>query len=219
MFRSTRTLLLASLIGVAVPLAMAPSAFAAGMGAGSGNAAMKAAPAMHVRGTIVSLDGSTLKVADLGGKTVAVALKSGWTVSGIKSASASDIRQGDFVGIASVPGKSGSEAIEVLVFPKSMKGTGEGSYPWDAKPNSSMTNATVAKMVKKVNARTLTLTYNGGQEKTITVPRDTPIVTVAPATKADLTKGAHVFVPVKQANGTLTAAHIVVGNNGVVPPM
>src|SRR5271157_4982172 len=63
---------------------------------------------------------------------------------------------GDFVGIASMPKPSGGDgAIEVLVFPAALKGTGEGSYPWDLKPGSTMTNATVANAVKDIDGRTL----------------------------------------------------------------
>jgi hypothetical protein len=40
-----------------------------------------------------------------------------------------------------------------------LKGTGEGSHGWDLKPNSSMTNATVADAVKDVDGRTVTVSY------------------------------------------------------------
>ena len=101
-----------------------------------------------------------------------------------------------------------------------MKGTGEGSYPWDLKPKSTMTNATVSNAVKDVDGRTVTLSYSGGQEKKIAIPDGTPIVTFAPATEADLKPGATVFVPAKRgADGALAAGFVVVGANGVVPPM
>ncbi len=126
----------------------------------------QAAETVHVRGTIVGLEGSTLTVKTREGPDAAVALKPGFKVAGIKKASAGDIKPGDFVGIASLPtAAGGAGAVEVLVFPPSMKGTGEGSYPWDLKPKSTMTNATVTNAVKGVEGRTVTLSYKGGRRR------------------------------------------------------
>ncbi|MCW4115409.1 hypothetical protein NPA31_010605 [Aurantimonas sp. MSK8Z-1] len=175
---------------------------------------------VRVRGAIVALQGDSLQVKTREGETVDLALADGWTVSGVASATLGDIKPGDFVGIASLPKADGGDgALEVLVFPPAMKGTGEGSYGWDLKPNSTMTNATVADAVKDVNGRTVTVSFHG-KEKKIAVPDGTPVVTIAPATKDDLKPGARVFVTAaKAADGKLSAQRVVVGNNGVVPPM
>ena len=180
----------------------------------------RAAEMVHVRGAIVSLDGSTLTVKTREGPDAAVALKPGFKIAGIAKASVDEIKPGDFVGIASLPTAAGGDgAVEVLVFPASMKGTGEGSYPWDLKPKSSMTNATVTSAVKGVEGRTLKLSYKGG-EKTISIPDGTPIVTFGPATEADLKPGATVFVPAQRGDdGALAAGFVAVGTNGVNPPM
>jgi hypothetical protein len=181
----------------------------------------QAAETVRVRGTIVSLDGSTLTVKTREGPTSAVALATGWKVTGVAKASVEDIKPGDFVGIASLPtAAAGEGAIEVLIFPPAMKGTGEGSYPWDLKPKSTMTNATVTNAVKDVDGRTVTLSYSGGQEKKISIPEGIPIVTFGAATADDLKPGATVFVPAQRGDdGGLSAGRIVVGTNGVVPPM
>jgi hypothetical protein len=181
----------------------------------------QAAENVRVRGTIVSVDGSTLTVKTREGPTSALALKPGWKVVGVAKASIEDIKPGDFVGIASLPSATGGDgAIEVLVFPPAMKGTGEGSYPWDLKPKSSMTNATVTNAVNDVEGRTLTLSYSGGGEKKIAVADGIPIVTFGPATEADLKPGATVFVPAQRGDdGALATGFVVVGTNGVSPPM
>jgi hypothetical protein len=180
----------------------------------------QAADNVRVRGAIASLDGSTLTVKTREGPTSALALKPGWKVTGVAAASVGDIKPGDFVGIASLPTASGGDgAIEVLVFPPAMKGTGEGSYPWDLKPKSAMTNGTVLNVVKDVDGRTLTVSYKG-QEKKISVPDGVPIVTFGPATEADLKAGATVFVPAQRGeDGSLATGFVVVGTNGVDPPM
>ncbi|MBY5408676.1 hypothetical protein HFO98_09350 [Rhizobium leguminosarum] len=175
---------------------------------------------IRVRGAIESLSGDTLAVKTREGNDAKVALKAGWKVGGIKKASVEDIKPGDFVGVASLPKDTGPDgAIEVLIFPAPMKGTGEGNRPWDAQPNSQMTNATVSNAVKSVDGHTITLTYEG-KEKTISIADGTPIVTLAPATKDDLKAGAGVVVTgEKAADGSISASQIAVGLNGVMPPM
>jgi hypothetical protein len=179
-----------------------------------------AADQVRIRGTVESLDGSTLSVKTREGTDAKIMLKEGWKISSVAKASVDDIHEGDFVGIASLPtADGGNGALEVLIFPAAMKGTGEGSYAWDLKPNSSMTNATVANAVKSVDGPTLTVTYKGGEKK-ISIPEGTPVVTFAPAEVADLKSGATVFVPSeKAADGSISSSRVVVGTNGVVPPM
>ncbi|WP_047459977.1 hypothetical protein [Rhizobium rhizogenes] len=179
----------------------------------------KKAEQVHVRGSIVNYSGSTLKVKTREGEIVDVALADDWKLASVANAKVTDIKPGDFVGIASLPKESGGDgALEVLIFPPAMKGAGEGSYGWDLKPNSSMTNATVADAVKGVDGRTVTVSYHG-KEKKISIPDGTPVVTIAPATKDDLVPGAVVFVPAEKAATGTIAHQILVGKNGVVPPM
>ncbi len=187
--------------------------FAALQGAG-------AAERVRVRGVVESLDGDMLKVKSHGGNDITVALKSGWNVTGVVKAAVGDIKPGDFVGIASQPNSDQiNSAIEVVIFPASMKGTGEGDRPWDVKPNSAMTNATVANMVTSVNGPTLTLTYKRGERK-INIPNGTPVVTLTAATKADIKPGAGVFITGERGDGNIVSAdRVAVGLNGAVPPM
>ena len=179
----------------------------------------KKAQQVHIRGSIVSYSASTLKVKTREGETVDVALADDWKVSSVANAKVTDIKPGDFVGIASLPKQGGGDgALEVLIFPPALKGAGEGSYGWDLKSDSSMTNATVANAVKDVDGRTVTVSYHG-KEKKISIPDGTPVVTFAPATKDDLVPGAIVFVPAETAATGTIAHQVLVGKNGVVPPM
>ena len=200
--------------------------FALALGAAIGVAgltifAAQAADATRVRGTVAQFEGSTLTVKTREGATDAIKLTDGFKISGVAKASLEDIKVGDFVGITSVPKDDGGEgALEVVIFPAALKGTGEGRRPWDLKPNSKMNNATVANAVTEVDGRTVTLSFKDGQEKKISIPTDTPIVTFASATPADLVPGAGVFVIAeKGADGGLTANRVVVGNHGIAPPM
>lgn len=200
---------LACVLGLGTATVFIPAAFAQSSG-----------QPQRVRGTIESLSDTTLTVKSREGDSVAITLKPNYRIAGIAKASIADIKKGDFVGVASVPGSSGgNNAVEVLIFPAAMAGTGEGSYPWDLEPNSTMTNATVSNKVENADGRKLTLTYPAG-EKTISLPENIPVVTFAKAGKADLKPGAAVFVPgEKAATGEISTSTVVVGNQGVVPPM
>jgi hypothetical protein len=182
--------------------------------------AAQAAETVRVRGTVEAVDGAKLTVKTREGNSTAIKLNDNWKVTGVAKASIDDIKKGDFVGIASIPkSRGGDGALEVLIFPAAMKGTGEGSYPWDLKPNSTMTNATVSNAVKDVDGRTVTVNYQG-KEKKISVAEDTTIVTFAPAAQGDLKTGMTVFVPSQKADdGSLSTGNVVAGTNGIVPPM
>ena len=147
----------------------------------AGTAGAQAADAVRVRGTVVSFKPSLLTVKTRQGDTDAIKLDAGWKISGVASASVKDIKHGDFLGVASVSkADGGSGALEVVVFPAALKGTGEGDRPWDLQPNSRMTNGTVAD-VTDINGRAVTLTYDNGQTKKISIPDNTPVVTFAAA--------------------------------------
>jgi len=174
----------------------------------------------RIRGTIEKVDGATLSIKSREGQDLVLNLAPNASVSAVIKASLSDIKANTFVGIAAVSdGKGGWRALEVLIFPDAMRGTGEGDRPWDLVPESTMTNATVTDVATKVDAHTLTLKYKEG-EKTFAVPPDAPIVTFAPGDKADLKVGAKVFVvaAMKQPDGTYQTARINVGR-GIDPPM
>jgi hypothetical protein len=184
------------------------------------NGAAIAADVVRVRGVIEASDGSKITVKTREGASTAIALAAAVKVMAVAKASVEDIKPGDFVGIASLPkSKGGDGAVEVLIFPAAMKGTGEGSYPWDLKPQSTMTNATVSNAVKEVDGHEVTVKVNG-KDKKISVADGTVVVTLAPAAAADLKPGATVFVPTERStDGTLTAGFVIVGANGIVPPM
>lgn len=181
------------------------------------------APVSRVRGTIESLDGNTLVVKPRSGPAVTIKLADNFRLVGAGKAALEDIKPGSFIGTATVPLPDGThKALEMTVFPASMKGSGEGSYGWDLAPNTTMTNGTVGDLVVS-NGRTMTVHYNGNGtgEKKIVVPEDVPVVLLNPAAdKAMLKPGVHVVVPTtKAADGTLTAGAVIAGENGVTPPM
>ena len=114
--------------------------------------AVQAADLQRVRGTIESSDAGsvTIKTTDGASETVQLGgAKFAWVVK----SSLDQIKEGTFIGTAT-KGENPMTALEVVLFPESMRGTAEGHYGWDAIPDhttggggpvvkSSMTNGTV----------------------------------------------------------------------------
>jgi hypothetical protein len=174
----------------------------------------------RVRGTIEGVDGDLLVVKSRSGEDVKLHLTSDARVVGIIRISLADIKLGSFIGTTTVPGADGRQnAVEVHVFPEDMRGTGEGSRPYDLKPNSTMTNATVADQVAGNDGQTLMIKYKDGEKK-VTVGSDTPVVTYVPGEKADLKAGAKIIAFIKQLpDGSYETNRISVGRDGLTPPM
>jgi Domain of unknown function (DUF5666) len=198
-----------------------------GLTVGAGGVALAQTPApktptgtpARLRGTLDSVTATTLEVTPRNGGPTTVALAPNTRISGITLANIDDIKPGSYIGTAAAPQPDGTQkALEVHVFPPSMAGAGEGFRPWDAAPNSTMTNGTVGNLVV-ANGRTMTVKYEGG-EKTVVVPEDVPIVSIEAGTRAMLKPGAHVIVfASKGTDGALTAISVNVGENGLTPPM
>src|SRR6195952_4288634 len=174
----------------------------------------------RVRGTIDSVDGETLLVKSRSGEDVKLTMTGDIRVVGIVKIALSDIKVGSFIGTTTVPGADGSNnAVEVHVFPESMRGTGEGSRPYDLKPNSSMTNATVSESVVGNDGHTLLVKYKDGEKK-VFVADTTPVVTFVPGDKSDLKAGAKVIAFMKQLpDGSFETNRVSVGRDGLTPPM
>jgi hypothetical protein len=175
----------------------------------------------RIRGTIEKVDGNTLAVKSREGQNLTIKLKDGATITGVDKAMLSDIKQNSFIGITAMPQPDGTQkAIEVHIFPEARRGAGEGHRPWDLVPNSTMTNANVEQLVTAVDGPMLTMKYKDGEKK-ISVPSNAAIVQFVNGDKADLKPGAKIFVGAftKLPDGSLEAAGINVGKNGVTPPM
>ena len=176
-------------------------------------------PPVRVRGTVEKIDGQNLTVTARNGETITIKLADNFVVMGIAKASMADIASGKFIGTTTVGEREGALiALEVHVFPESMRGTGEGHYDWDLRPSSKMTNANVANVVSIGKDRILTVQYKGGEKK-ILVPESAVIVSFTPTDRSTLKPGAQVFVnSQRQPDGSLTAPRVNVGLDGQVPP-
>jgi hypothetical protein len=183
-------------------------------------AAQKSPTPTRVRGTIEAVDGDVVNVKSRSGEDVKLHLTGNVLILGITKIALSDVKVGSFIGTTTVPGPDGApKAVEVHVFPENMRGTGEGSYAWDSRPNSTMTNATVSDSVAGVDGQTIMVKYKDGEKK-VQITQDTPIVTYVPGDKGELKPGAKIIAFVKQLpDGSFESNRISVGRDGLTPPM
>jgi hypothetical protein len=168
---------------------------------------------------IETFQGSTLVVKERSGEVITLTLPEKYLFQEVYPIDAAAIQPNTFVGTAAVPASDGTlDALEVVVFPEAARGSGEGHYAWDLRPESSMTNATVANLVRSESSRQLVLRYKDG-EKTIRVPDSVPVVSFRPGETALIQPGAKVFLVASSINGQPTISRLVVGRNGFGPPM
>jgi len=179
-----------------------------------------ASPPVRIRGTVEKLDGNTLTVKARNGQTMTVKMADNFGVMGVAKASVADIGGGKYIGTTTVGERNGALiAEEIHIFPENLRGTGEGHYDWDLRPNSKMTNANVASVTSMGRDRVMTVQYKGGEKK-ILVPENAVVVAFQPTDKSELKPGAQIFVvSQKQPDGSLTAGRVNVGLKGQVPPM
>jgi len=173
---------------------------------------------VRLRGTIESLTDSKLTLRERSGQRTELALSPTYTVTEVFPIALTDIKPGSFVGVGGMPQPDGSQrAIAVLLFPENMRGTGEGHYPFDFLPQSTMTNATVADVAAIAGGQRLELKYKDGA-KTIVVPPDTPVISLRPGDRSLVVVGAPVALNVQEINGQPTVVRVNAGRNGFAPP-
>jgi hypothetical protein len=205
--------------------------------------ALAAPQVERLRGTIERVEADAITIRTRAGATETVRLSPGTRVAQLAPASLDQVKDGSFIGTAAKAGAEPGDppvALEVLIFPEAMRGTGEGHYPWDRLPDeatsgpvetsmtngtvkateveTSMTNGTVAGGVGAPGGRTITVSYKG-QSLAVLVPPGTPIVMLEPADRAVLKPGAKVFAAASRDGDRLEARSISVGKDGLTPPM
>lgn len=201
----------------------------------------------RLRGTIASTTADSVTVDTYAGNPVTVSLTGKTAYLKVEKSNLDKIEKGSFIGTATKDIGGTQVALEIVVFPPSMRGTGEGHYAWDKIPdttlsggaqtsssmtngnvaavstsvpdvNSSMTNGDVAAAKSQDGVRHLVVTYKGGKQD-ILVPPTAPIVTFRPGTEALIANGSDVFIRATKTDSGLVANAVAVGVGGVKPPM
>jgi hypothetical protein len=173
----------------------------------------------RIRGQVEKVDGPMLSLKTRDGAMLNVKLADDARVSALEKASLSDIKKDTFIGIAGIPQPDGSiEAFSIHIFLPAQRGVVPDRHgPWDARPNSTMTNAYVENIVASKDGETLMVKYKDGEKK-ITITPQTVIAAAAPGKKEELKPGAQIIIFGwdKQADGSVLAKTLYVGRAG--PP-
>jgi hypothetical protein len=174
----------------------------------------------RIRGTIDSVDGDTLSVTARDGSKQKISVASDVVVTGLVKTTLADVKPGSYIGVTGMPQADGTQkAIAIHIFPESARGTAEGFRQYDLRPNSTMTNATVAQEVQANDGTSLSVKYKDGEKK-VTVTPDTPIVNFVDGNKSELKAGAKIIAFVsKGGDGSLSSKRVLVGRDGITPPM
>jgi hypothetical protein len=178
-------------------------------------------PPVRIRGTIESVDGSTLGIKTREGTDVKVNMTDNVAVFAVVKTELSEIKEGSYIGVSAMPQPDGTQkAFAVHIFPENQRGAAEGFRPWDARADSTMTNATVAETVKGTDGQNIMVKYKDGEKKVV-VPPETPIVTFVASDKSEVKAGAKIIIfgAAKKDDGTLEANRVNVGRDGITPPM
>src|SRR5450432_4868726 len=123
---------------------------------------------VRIRGTIERVEGPVYVVKSRDGAELKLTVTDNPLFVAIAPSTMADIKPGMFVGSAGTMQPDGTQkAIEVHIFPEAMRGTGEGHYDWDLRPDSKMTNANVANVTNMGKDRILTVQYKGGEKKVL----------------------------------------------------
>ena len=176
---------------------------------------------VRIRGTIERIEGPVYVVKNRDGAELKLTVTDNPLFVAIVPATLADIKPGMFVGSTGMTQPDGTQkAIEVHIFPESMRGTGEGHYDWDLKPQTKMTNANVEQTVAGVDGQMLTVKYKDGEKKVLVTP-ETPVVTYVVGDRNDLKPGTRIFVGAakKQPDGSLQTPRVTYGKDGLTPPM
>jgi hypothetical protein len=175
---------------------------------------------VRLRGVIEKVDGRTVLAKLTKGDEIKLNLADNVLVVGVVKASVADIKEGEFIGSGAIPQPDGSQkAIEVHIYAESMRGTAEGSRPWEGAPNGTMTNGTVGISVAGVDGPVITIRYKDGEKKVIVTP-NVPIVRYEVADMNAIEPGSAftVIAAVPKTDGSFDVSRINVGRNGASPP-
>jgi hypothetical protein len=173
----------------------------------------------RIRGQIEKADGAMLVLKTRDGATLNVKVADDARVAALVKATLADIKTDSFIGIAGIPQPDGSiEAFSIHIFLPAQRGVVPDRHgPWDARPNSTMTNGYVENVVASKDGETLMVKYKDGEKKVI-VTKDTVIAAVAPGKKEELVAGTPIIIMAseKQADSSVLAKTLYVGRAG--PP-
>jgi len=196
------------------------SAFALVGGLLLAGTASAADPTVHLRGEVVAVRDHQVDIKARNGTVTTVQLPDGYQVMDVSKTSIAAVSENSYLGIAAAPAAGGKvRALGVMVFPEGARGLNEGHFPWDLGNKGTMTNATVAKLVKKGSTSELEMRF-GDKTQAVLLDNATVFGQFVPGQPALVVSGAKVMVIGQPTDGgPVTARIVLVGRDGFIPPI
>jgi hypothetical protein len=165
----------------------------------------------RVRATVEELEGQTLTTKTVAGKDLSLALSSAVLVLRSRPATLADVKSGEFVGCTAVEDDDGKlQAKEIHILPESMRGVGEGHYPWGNTPRTTMTNGNIEQVAGVTDGHVIKVSYHGGQSS-IDIPAGVTVTTTEIVSRDLLKPGTKInLFAHKNPDGSLTPQFIAI---------
>jgi hypothetical protein len=181
----------------------------------------------HVRGTLTSVDGSTITVRTKDNRSVHMAISDATTVFKLSRARFTDLDFGTYVGAIGRRLNQYSPIIrdsmsylyqgfELRIIDDNLRGIAIGHTKWDLTPDSTMTHG----WVDDIEIRVLSIKYGPTEEEETDVDTTNgPVTRMSLADRSLVKPGVAIFAGAeKDAGGRYKTAFIFVGD-GIEPPM
>jgi hypothetical protein len=163
----------------------------------------------RVNATVEKLQGQSLTLKTTDGNDLPLALSPKVLVLRSKPATIADVTSGEFIGCTAVEDENGKlNAKEIHILPESMRGVGEGHYPWGTGPKTTMTNGNIEQVAGVTNGHVIKVEYKGGASE-IEIPPDVPVTRIEVVNRDELKPGTRVTVYAqKNSDGSLNPQFI-----------
>ncbi len=183
----------------------------------------------RIRGRIATVEASSIVVKTGDGMEVRLRLQDYSSILRLSKASFTDVDFGVYVGSISKRLDEYSPIVrdslswlhhgfELRIFDEQLRGLALGHTTWDLTPEAVMTHG----WVDDLEIRVLSIKYGPTEEEEtdVDIPRDVPILRLSLGDKSLIKPGAHVFAGAqKGADGNYEVVFIMVGEDGIVPPL
>lgn len=183
----------------------------------------------RIRGQIDTVEASSIVLKTGDGKSVRLGLPDNLTVLSLTEASFTDVDFGTYVGSVSERLDTYSPIVrdslswlhrgfELRIIDEPLRGIAVGHTKWDLTPRSVMSHG----WVDDLEVRVLSIKYGPTEEEEtdVDIPRDVPILKLSLADRSLIQPGAHVLAGARKgADGNYTAVFVMVGEDGIVPPL
>jgi hypothetical protein len=182
----------------------------------------------RIRGEITKVDSSSIVVKSKNGKTVTLSLEDYSSIFSLSKASFTDVDFGVYVGSVSKKLDKYSPIVrdslswlhqgyELRVIDESLRGLAVGHTPWDLTNESVITHG----WVDDLEIRVLSIKYGPTEEEEtdVDISRDVPILKLATGDRSLIKVGRKIFAGAQMAEGKYVAVFIMVGQDGIAPPL